>query len=168
MIQDHVVTPVMDKWNSLFGKDGSILKLITDAGPSVIAGLSSWFAGLESAITGPFKDAIRWIGQTLKNLSGVPGFGAQLGAAGDTLIGIAGKATGGQVTGPHLVGEWGPELFMPSSGGSIMSARQTREMMGGGSGGRTNNFHGNITVMANDPDRLYELLRRETDRRVGV
>lgn len=47
------------------------------------------------------------------------------------LVGAPGRATGGPVSGgrSYLVGERGPELFVPSSGGRI-------EKMGGGAGGR--------------------------------
>lgn len=47
-----------------------------------------------------------------------------------------GRATGGAVSSgqPTLVGERGPELFIPHSAGSIMNSNNTRSAMGGGGG----------------------------------
>jgi hypothetical protein len=50
-----------------------------------------------------------------------------LGSLGASLVGSPGRATGGPVSGgrPYVVGERGPELFVPSGGGRI-------EQLGGG------------------------------------
>jgi hypothetical protein len=55
-------------------------------------------------------------------------------------------ASGGTVQGgtPVVTGEHGRELFVPQEDGRIMSAAQTREMMGGGGGGVT--IHQTINV----------------------
>lgn len=45
---------------------------------------------------------------------------------------INGKASGGAVRSPVLVGERGPELFVPNSAGVIRNAHDTRGMMRGG------------------------------------
>ena len=45
---------------------------------------------------------------------------------------INAKASGGAVRSPVLVGERGPELFVPHSAGVIRNAHDTRGMMGGG------------------------------------
>lgn len=44
----------------------------------------------------------------------------------------AGKAGGGGISGPTLVGERGPELFIPNTTGTIKTVADTRSMMGGG------------------------------------
>jgi phage-related minor tail protein len=46
------------------------------------------------------------------------------------------KAGGGSVNGgsPYLVGERGPEMFVPNSGGRIANGHNTKNMMGGGGG----------------------------------
>ena len=51
-------------------------------------------------------------------------------------IDIFGKAGGGSVNGgtPYLVGERGPEMFVPNSGGRIVNGHNTKSMMGGGGG----------------------------------
>lgn len=48
----------------------------------------------------------------------------------------SGKAGGGSVNGgsPYLVGERGPEMFVPNSGGRIVNGHNTKNMMGGGDG----------------------------------
>ena len=60
---------------------------------------------------------------------------------------IAQRAAGGPVSAntPYVVGEVGPELFVPGASGNIIPAGKTAAMMsGGGSGGATIN----ITVNA--------------------
>ncbi|MGH9768761.1 MAG: tape measure protein [Blastocatellia bacterium] len=78
--------------------------------------------------------------------------GGKYGSLGGLLGGVVGglfgglfgggKASGGTVMAgtPYLVGERGPELFMPNRSGSIVPANQTKQMMGGGQ---------NITVVNN-------------------
>jgi hypothetical protein len=67
---------------------------------------------------------------SLRSLFQTPGggsFGASLlnglGGLVTSLLGLPGRATGGPVSGgrPYVVGENGPELFVPSSGGRIES-----------------------------------------------
>jgi len=61
------------------------------------------------------------------------------------MMGLVGLAKGGPFSGskPIIVGELGPEMIMPSSGGQVMTAQRTQQMlqagiqrgMGGGGGG---------------------------------
>lgn len=59
------------------------------------------------------------------NLSGLSSggglFGSLLGSAA-SILGVPGRATGGPVVGgrPYLVGERGPELFVPGTGGQVV------------------------------------------------
>ena len=50
---------------------------------------------------------------------------------------LAGRAAGGPVTSqqPYMVGERGPELFVPGTGGSVVNNNDLRSAMGGGSNG---------------------------------
>jgi tape measure domain-containing protein len=50
---------------------------------------------------------------------------------------LAGRAVGGPVTSqqPYMVGERGPELFVPGTGGSVVNNGDLRSAMNGGSGG---------------------------------
>lgn len=87
--------------------------------------------------------------------------GGKYGSIGGLLGGIAssflgglmgfggGKAGGGSVVSgtPYLVGEQGPELFVPGASGAIVPAAQTRAMMTQGSG-RVVNITINVPVSA--------------------
>jgi hypothetical protein len=73
---------------------------------------------------------------------------------------LAGKrASGGPVIGgsPYLVGERGPEIFMPSTGGTILSNGDSRAAVGRGWGGA----QVAMTVYANDADSF-----RRSDRQI--
>jgi len=54
--------------------------------------------------------------------------------AGLPTIGFGSRATGGNVNArqPYIVGERGPEMFVPSSAGTIKNSNDTRSMTGGG------------------------------------
>jgi tape measure domain-containing protein len=88
----------------------------------------------------------------LKALGGAPGGGLgssqfQAGSAPQMSPSLAGaqnyssafkaRATGGPVSSqqPYLVGERGPELFMPNTGGSVVNNNDLRSAMGGRPGG---------------------------------
>jgi hypothetical protein len=90
------------------------------------------------------REVLRALGQDLLRLifreqvtkpmaSGLGNFFADL---------FTGRASGGPVTGgtPYLVGEKGPELFMPASSGSIVPNNRLGSN-GGGSTGVTINYH---------------------------
>lgn len=59
------------------------------------------------------------------------GGGGAIGAGGAGLFGFGGRQAGGAVRAhvPHMVGEAGPELFIPSTPGTIKSAASTMGMM---------------------------------------
>jgi len=59
---------------------------------------------------------------------------------GDIFKSILGKAGGGDISGPTLVGERGPELFIPKTAGTIRTAADTRGMMGRGQTSITQNI----------------------------
>jgi hypothetical protein len=72
--------------------------------------------------------------QLLNFLTGDFGRTGELGGiVGDLFGGIVGRYTGGPVTqnSPYLVGERGPELFVPSTSGRVIDANTTRSMGGG-------------------------------------
>ncbi|WP_205481023.1 tail tape measure protein [Sphingomonas arenae] len=56
---------------------------------------------------------------------GGAGLGGVLASLGGSLLGLPGRATGGPVNQgrPYLVGERGPELFVPSSSGRVETLR---------------------------------------------
>jgi len=64
------------------------------------------------------------------NVSGAPGVGGgDLIPSAVTTIGFA--AEGGQIDGPTIVGELGPELFIPKSAGTIIPNNKMDSFMGG-------------------------------------
>jgi len=150
--------------NSLKGNGVEVLKLETDAENKLKDVIEKIVAleqerrsfGMEfgATISQSFEDAIlsgtklrevlRALGQDLLRLifreqvtkpmaSGLGNFFADL---------FTGRASGGPVTGgtPYLVGEKGPELFMPASSGSIVPNNRLGSS-GGGSTGVTINYH---------------------------
>jgi phage-related minor tail protein len=150
--------------NSLKGNGVEVLKLETDAENKLKDVIEKIVAlekerrsfGMEfgATISQSFEDAIlsgtklrevlRALGQDLLRLifreqvtkpmaSGLGNFFADL---------FTGRASGGPVTGgtPYLVGEKGPELFMPASSGSIVPNNRLGSS-GGGATGVTINYH---------------------------
>jgi len=83
------------------------------------------------------KNVVKWLGQIivkqliLNGLKSLGGMGGGTGWAGiiASIASTAAKAGGGPVSGgkPYLVGERGPELFVPSGAGSIKSNQETVE-----------------------------------------
>lgn len=55
-------------------------------------------------------------------------------------------AGGGRTSGPTVVGERGPELFIPNSVGSIMNNQNSKNLVGGGGGSVTVNQVINVTT----------------------
>lgn len=89
-------------------------------------------------------------------LSAIPGFGQATGATGfggifAKLLGF--RANGGPVSGgnPYVVGERGPELFVPSVSGSIVPNNSVGSFMGGrmgDGGGRSSVLRGQDILLA--------------------
>lgn len=76
----------------------------------------------------------------------------------------AAKARGGDVFpgNRYLVGELGPELFVPEQAGTIMPADQTRNMVGGGGQSVTYNYYTTVTTSGPfDEERLIDLQRTQ-------
>ena len=88
--------------------------------------------------------AAQAVRSNLSSLLGGGGGGGLLSALGGAvsgLFGLPGRATGGPVTGgrAYMVGERGPELFVPTASGQIVSG-------GGGGGGRAVNVTVNVAA----------------------
>jgi tape measure domain-containing protein len=88
----------------------------------IAIGIAKMFAGLGSPAAGGFAPS------------------GPLGAVGDINplpTSFTPRANGGPVAGgtPYLVGERGPELFMPGTGGSVVNNNDLRSAMGGPPGG---------------------------------
>jgi phage-related minor tail protein len=93
--------------------------------------------------------------QARKVIAGVLG-GA---GTGSLFEGLVGRATGGPVSAntPYLVGERGPELFVSSTAGRIVSNNQLNQM---GSGSVTNVSY---TINATDAQSFRQMLAREPE-----
>lgn len=87
-------------------------------------------------------DFLKAIPREIKKVSGAIGdfFKGKLGKALGGAWGVPGRAAGGSVRGgkPYIVGEIGPELYVPEGNGRIMTASQTSSLLANkNSGGAT-------------------------------
>jgi lambda family phage tail tape measure protein len=98
---------------------------------------------------------------------GSGGAGGFLGSVIGAVLGTPGRAAGGPVTAgqPYTVGEFGRELFVPSTSGTIIPAAQTEQIM---SGGTTVNAPINIAVSGMVDRRTREQIAADVQRAVGV
>jgi lambda family phage tail tape measure protein len=78
------------------------------------------------------------------------GTAASAGAGADYWAGLAGAADGGLITGPTLVGENGPEIFVPQRSGTIIPNQQMSSM--GGENQPQNVFNGPYIAQMNAID----------------
>lgn len=72
-----------------------------------------------------------------------------------TMMGLPQKAEGGAIDGPALVGEKGPELFIPKSAGTIIPNNRLSSAMSGG-GQTINNYTINAIDTKSFEQRLLE------------
>jgi hypothetical protein len=82
--------------------------------------------GVAASIKGVSK-LIDKPGSTVKNLLFAPKKAAMRSRAGRAPVG---KADGGRINGPEIVGERGPELFTPSQSGSILPNERLKKLVG--------------------------------------
>jgi phage-related minor tail protein len=112
--------------------EGPLAASATKAGAAIDTALtkatksgSSGFADLEKVAIAAFAQIVAGAGQTdFGSLFGGGGGGGLIGTlagAVSSLFGAPGRATGGPVTGgqAYVVGERGPELFVPTAAGRI-------------------------------------------------
>lgn len=100
----------------------------------------------------------------LKALGQSGGDGGVLDAIGSVLGSVVGLASGGGVSGgnPYLVGERGPELFIPNVGGDIVPNNR----MGGGSMGFS--YSPTIVSSGNNTAEIRQMLVAERSRIFGM
>lgn len=91
-----------------------------------------------------------------------------LGAFGITLPGIPGKASGGPVKGnqPYVVGEKGPELFVPKSAGTIIPNNKMNQ--GQGVGGPVTNVYNNYSISAIDSQSVAQFFAQNRKIALGA
>ena len=115
--------------------EGPLASSATKAGSAIDTALtkatksgSAGFDDLEKAAISAFAQIVASAGQTdLGSIFGGSGSGGLIGTlagAVSSLFGAPGRATGGPVTGgqAYVVGERGPELFVPTAAGRITPA----------------------------------------------
>ena len=121
----------------------SIGQVLAQEGTKMIAtyiaiGIARLFAGLGGGDS--FGGKTEGLGAKVFG-SNSPSFGGSAFGGSAGTFGFAGRASGGPVASntPYMVGERGPELFVPNSGGSIVNNKDLRSAMsnGGGSAGGT-------------------------------
>lgn len=100
-------------------------------------------------------------------LKGIPGSGLSLLVGGAQKIGLLpGHAAGGPITGPSIVGEKGPELFIPGGGGGTIIPNA---LGGGGGGSVTVNVYGTIVTERQLIDSVHEgLLKKQRTTPLGL
>jgi len=120
-------------------------QILAQEGAKMIAtyiaiGIAKMFAGLMSSGSATGIDG---------SAAGKAAFGGSFagtgsstfGSGGITIPGFGARANGGPVTGgaPYLVGERGPELFVPNANGSVVSNADTRAALAQQAAGRQTN-----------------------------
>jgi len=125
---------------------------------------SAFSRGTRAALQGDFKGALAGVLDSVFNsaLNGLmDGIASSLfggsggsGGIGGFVSSLFGRATGGPVMSrkPYLVGEFGPELFMPSTAGTIASNAATQRA-GGGANVTVNNLAPGTHARATDDGR---------------
>ena len=151
-----IISGAWDRIKKVFKwiKDG--VQGVIDIFGKIVSGIGDAFKGLGSAILSPFKWAFNKIGEIWNSTVGklhftIPSWVPGLGGKGFDIPKIPKwKAMGGPVMGgdPYIVGEQGPELFVPHGSGTIVPNHH----MGG-----TN--HVTINVHGADPQLVVNALR---------
>ena len=164
-----VVTIISGAWDGIKAvfkwiKDG--VKSVIDIFGTIVGSITDAFSTLGDIILSPFKWAFNQIAKIWNGTVGqihfkTPSWMGPLGNIGFSIPKIPEwKAVGGSVMGgnPYIVGEQGPELFIPGNmGGSIVPHNRMNGM-----GGVTN--HVTINVHGADPQAVVNALRTWTQR----
>jgi hypothetical protein len=153
------VALVIKNWEGI--KEG--LDVVWDAIKWAAGGVVDFLGGVWDGIVGVFTAGWQWIQDIIAQISSAVGglfggIGDMLGFGGGT---IEARASGGPVNSgqPYLVGEEGPELFVPRGNGTIMP--------NGASGGASVTINlGGVSVRSeadirNLSERLAEVTARE-------
>lgn len=159
---------------AMLGEGGLLSSLLNSAGKDMDA-FGAKAAGIGDAIgTGmqpvagkmvsPVADGVKRIGKLLESIGKKSGFFSELGTLGAILFAegnrlIEGRAAGGPVMAntPYLVGERGPELFVPSASGTIAPNHAL--------GGMTVHIGSLVLNGVNDPKALYDAIAQEGRKR---
>jgi len=151
----NFIKGVPKKIGNLLGKVGGFVKTA--------------FEKVGNVILSPFKWAFNKIAHLWNSTVGrlrfeIPSWVPGIGGKGFNMPQLPEwKAVGGSVTGmkPYIVGEQGPELFVPGGSGSIVPNHRL-----GGMGGGT--VVQNITITSNDPQQVVNALIRYQQRNGSI
>ena len=154
--------------------DNTLVAGFSQAGAVLDSGLATalqrgslGFASLRSTALGALGDVAAQANNSLYSaVSADGGLASSVGMSGlvglstlmSTVLGLPGRATGGPVSPgqPYLVGENGPEMFVPTSAGSVAPNGGAGGAMGGG--GRDVNVA--ISITAPTPSSTPQSLQR--------
>jgi len=154
-----------DKFDEWYGNVLPLINWIRDtAAPIIGTVFKGVFVVLGGVIGGTIDLFANLLAIISRTIAAVVEFGRKIAdsAVGQALGGIIDAVSGRQFGGPvhqgqaYIVGEAGPELFVPTISGSITP---NNELAMSGGGGVTNI---NITVTSADPDAVVQAIRRYT------
>ena len=107
------------------------------------------------------------VGSLFTQIAGGSGSSGAMDWIGNAFISMFGMAGGGMVTGgsPQIVGERGPEVFMPSSSGVVIPNNKASQMIGGNT--TTTSVTNNFTISAPIDKRTQEQIAAAAYRGVS-
>lgn len=167
-----VISIISGAWDIIKGvfnfiKDG--VQGVIDIFGTIVGAITGAFATLGDIILAPFKWAFNMIAKIWNATAGKLHFKIPSwipGGIGGKEFGIPKipewKAVGGSVNAgnPYIVGERGPELFMPGRSGTIVP----NSRLGAAGGGVVQN----ITIVSNDPQQVVNALIRYQQRNGSI
>lgn len=182
LIQETIVQPIRDALQNILKEGMDVIKAVVKAGTDL---LGEALKGITDTIMSSLQELIGAIGEGVGSLAGsltadggildqlLSAGGDLFGSLGDafgSLFGTSARAAGGPVGAGrmYLVGEQGPELFVPQIGGTIIA----NDNLGGrGGGGRALNFSYTIDARGADAGveaRIRHALRESEARTLAA
>lgn len=140
---------------------GGVWSAVWDGIKSVTGTVVDW-------IVGKVQTIIEWVEKALDALASLPGVKTAISITKSAFRSVSDmfRADGGPVSGgtPYIVGERGPELFVPNSSGSIIPNGALQPAMSGQTDGSTFvfNVQGDIT------ERVKESIMRDLKRQMRI
>ncbi len=149
----QIVTGVVTFFQELWSKAQELAAMIRDTLQPIVEGIAGFFTNVANAVQTVIDKIKEFLGLqdgagqgTFEYFFGKPGFNVGPGTP------VTPSAAGGPAAkgAPYLVGERGPELFVPSGNGLIVPSGQTRDAMrgSGGMGAGGGVLHATIVLKA--------------------
>jgi len=163
LLQDPVISAFNDGVNKMADQ---LSDALADAALSGTLSLEDLGDAFKQTLREMLADAMRAqiIRPMLSSIFGGIG-GAIGGPVGDFVSAIGQKSTGGPVIkgAPYIVGERGPELFVPQGAGSVVNAASTRGLGGGGGTVINQNFNVSTGVQQTVRNEIRQLMPQIAD-----